>query len=43
LGEYLIPAGEVEIGQGINAEHPAKVIEFIGLGTLLVGRGGALQ
>ena len=43
LGEHMVPAGNVGIGQGIYAEHPAELVEFIGLCALLIGGCGAVQ
>lgn len=38
LGEHVVPAGDIGISQGIDAEHPAELVELIGLGAPLIGR-----
>lgn len=43
LGQYVVPAGNIKIGQGINGEHPAKLVEFSGISALLVRRRRAVQ
>lgn len=43
LGEHVVPAGNVEIGQGIDGEHPTELVEAVGLGAYLIVRGGAVQ